>query len=481
MHLLRRLGKLSGTKSAAVRRGRRPSTQAARLLRVEALENRLLLTDFRGVAALAAQGGFAYTAVEGAAYVCGPLATFTAGDGGGVAGGAVGYQFDVVTSHDFGVTGIGGSTAPDSGVIRLTNNGSSTFFGDISEFGVAGKGPDYNVDATFSGTLAPGQTVTLVAGPESSAQGGFNGLNGIRISVVGTVTDGDRSEPINQAVFDRDIHSGTPHSNDSGVTTDAYVLEGGDPTRDGEFIYEINLAAGSFSFWETAGSNVGVVEPSVYSAAIDWGDGSTSPGTILVANGVGTVYGEHTYTGDVIDAGGGVRQRHGVATITTTISPQDATPLTAISTATIVDPDLVAGSPLTVYATARVDSGLQPVATFTDPGRVEQVSDYVATIDWGDGTSVTAGSITLSEATLIVSGAHTYAQDSSHSRHRDWPVPGDGDDAPPRHVGPDGHQFGRRIAAVAGGRGSDRASGGAYGLRGRPRRDPSPIRTGRTN
>ncbi len=53
-----------------------------------------------------------------------------------------------------------------------------------------------------------------------------------------------------------------------------------------------------------------------------------------------------------------------------------------------------------------------PVASFTDANPTAPLSDFTATIDWGDGTPMTAG--TLSQpggvgTAFIVSGSYTYA------------------------------------------------------------------------
>ena len=54
------------------------------------------------------------------------------------------------------------------------------------------------------------------------------------------------------------------------------------------------------------------------------------------------------------------------------------------------------------------------VATFTHANGVEPVSDFVATINWGDGTTST-GSITESGTTYKVKGSHTYAKNGSYT------------------------------------------------------------------
>jgi hypothetical protein len=54
------------------------------------------------------------------------------------------------------------------------------------------------------------------------------------------------------------------------------------------------------------------------------------------------------------------------------------------------------------------------VATFTHASGVEPTSAFVATINWGDG-STSVGTITLSGSTYRVTGSHTYAQSGTHT------------------------------------------------------------------
>lgn len=57
------------------------------------------------------------------------------------------------------------------------------------------------------------------------------------------------------------------------------------------------------------------------------------------------------------------------------------------------------------------------VATFTDENTVDTVNLYSATIDWGDGTSVTTGEITGSAGSFSVQGSHTYDQWGTYITH----------------------------------------------------------------
>jgi PKD repeat protein len=55
------------------------------------------------------------------------------------------------------------------------------------------------------------------------------------------------------------------------------------------------------------------------------------------------------------------------------------------------------------------------VATFTDPDTAATASEYSATIDWGDGSATTAGTIGGSAGSFSVSGTHTYTEEGSYS------------------------------------------------------------------
>jgi hypothetical protein len=53
------------------------------------------------------------------------------------------------------------------------------------------------------------------------------------------------------------------------------------------------------------------------------------------------------------------------------------------------------------------------VATFTDPITTATTSDYAASIDWGDGSPSSPGTISGSGGNFTVSGAHTYAEEET--------------------------------------------------------------------
>ena len=136
-----------------------------------------------------------------------------------------------------------------------------------------------------------------------------------------------------------------------------------------------------------------------YSGTIDWGDGTTSPATFS-GSGPVSVSGTHTYeeegtyalTVQVADDGGST------ATLTATMNTADA----ALSAGPSQARNAVEGAAF---------SG--SVATFTDADPHGTVTDYTATIDWGDGTT-SAGGISGS-GPFTVLGTHVYEEEGTYS------------------------------------------------------------------
>ena len=138
-----------------------------------------------------------------------------------------------------------------------------------------------------------------------------------------------------------------------------------------------------------------------FTVTIDWGDGTTTPGTVSGGSGSFTVTGQHTYADE------------GAFSFTVTVTETGAGGATASSsaTATVTESDALSGSPATFSATATQPfSGV--VATFTDTNTANVAGDLTATIDWGDGTT-SSGTVSGGGGTFTVSGSHTYASSGS--------------------------------------------------------------------
>jgi hypothetical protein len=133
---------------------------------------------------------------------------------------------------------------------------------------------------------------------------------------------------------------------------------------------------------------------SAFTATIDWGDGSSSPGTVVGADGSFTVQGGHAYA-----------EEGSYALRVTVTSSQGATSLDGF--VTVAENDVLAAQPPTIEATQNTSfSGV--VARFIDSDLVSPASDFSAGIDWGDGTS-SPGIVSGSNGSFTVSGTHSYA------------------------------------------------------------------------
>jgi hypothetical protein len=132
-----------------------------------------------------------------------------------------------------------------------------------------------------------------------------------------------------------------------------------------------------------------------FTATIDWGDGTTTPGVVTGSLGSFAVSGTHTYA----DEGG--------FTITVTVTDvANAQTASSSGTATVAESDVLAGTGLAISATQFVPfSGA--VANFSDSNTTNVASDFTATINWGDGNT-TAAVVSGSGGAFTVSGTHTY-------------------------------------------------------------------------
>jgi hypothetical protein len=144
-----------------------------------------------------------------------------------------------------------------------------------------------------------------------------------------------------------------------------------------------------------------------YAATIDWGDAtSATAATISQPGGPGNVFvvsGSHTYAEE--------GPFTAAATITDVDTPNNAA--TATSTATVSDAALGAGPASSVAATEGIGFA-GPVGTFTDDNG-GATADFVARIDWGDGT-MSAGAVSgPMGGRITVSGSHIYVDEGTYT------------------------------------------------------------------
>ena len=140
-----------------------------------------------------------------------------------------------------------------------------------------------------------------------------------------------------------------------------------------------------------------------FTASINWGDGATTSGTIAGSNGSFTVTGQHTYADE------------GSFPLSVTVAENAPSTVTSTATAsaTVNEADVLSGTPVVFSATAG-SSFNGAVANFTDSDTVSVAGDFVATINWGDGTT-TPGTVSGSTGAFQVAGTHTYTSAGSFS------------------------------------------------------------------
>jgi hypothetical protein len=132
-----------------------------------------------------------------------------------------------------------------------------------------------------------------------------------------------------------------------------------------------------------------------FTAQIDWGDGTTSAGTVVGSNGSFSIEGGHTYADE------------GIFTVSTSLTRiSDSTVVVSTSDVAVLEHDVLVAQGQAISGDTTLTN--VQVATFTDTDTVAVTGDFIAAIDWGDGTTST-GTITGSNGSFAVSGTHAYA------------------------------------------------------------------------
>ena len=135
---------------------------------------------------------------------------------------------------------------------------------------------------------------------------------------------------------------------------------------------------------------------SSYTAKINWGDGTTSLGTVQTTSTQGqfTVSGSHTYAEKATD------------TITISITDTDGASAQGTSTANVKDAALTGSAVNFTVQHNTPYSG--PVATFSDGNPSAPVSDFSASVNWGDGQTSTGTVSAQTGGGFQVQATHTY-------------------------------------------------------------------------
>lgn len=135
-----------------------------------------------------------------------------------------------------------------------------------------------------------------------------------------------------------------------------------------------------------------------FTATIDWGDGTTTAGTVTAGGAGGfLVSGSHQYA------------EEGTQAVKVTIHDTSSNTITSQDAVAVADAPLFANGAHFTVTPGQTQHGIV-VGSFTDAAGAEPASDFTATIDWGDGTTSTGTIVSLGGGAFNVTGDHAYSQ-----------------------------------------------------------------------
>src|SRR6185369_9688650 len=187
--------------------------------------------------------------------------------------------------------------------------------------------------------------------------------------------------------------TGTASVTATGTITEADVLSGTPRTFSAPPGVSFTTTVATFS------DTLTTAVASDFSATINWGDATTSAGTVTGGGGTFQVSGTHTYASS--------------GTFPVVVTLLDDPPGTATAAVTSTA-NVAAGLSVTAvnFTTPEHAAFNGTVANFSDSNTNLTAGSFVATINWGDGTS-SAGTVIGSAGVFSVNGQHTYADEGS--------------------------------------------------------------------
>ncbi len=236
----------------------------------------------------------------------------------------------------------------------------------------------------FVATIVWGDGVTSFGTITSDSAGGFN------VAGIHTYAE-EGTQNFTVAIINSHATGGTAANGNTATVADAALHSAGVDITATEGTALTSVVVAAFSDDDPAGTIVD------YSATIQWGDSTTSAGTIISdGNGGFLVTGTHTYLHAGDKAVSAVITDVGTATTTSGHSR------TLVNNATITP---TAGS----FTSTEGVSTNGTVATFTDPNTAASTGDFSAAILWGDGTfDVVTPTATATPGLFNVNGTHLY-------------------------------------------------------------------------
>ncbi len=293
----------------------------------------------------------------------------------------------VTTTQGLPVVGVEGAAfgAPNGGVVvKFTSNDSPQPLSNFSASIDWGDGHTTAVADIINDPTLPG--VFDVLGTNTYAE---EGTYPVTVSIHDAPPMGVASDAVAASVA---TISDAPLTA-SGIATAPILPQG-------QIVAGVPTFSGTVATFKDA-DPAGMV--SDYTATINWGDGLIANGTVSgPVAGVFYVTGSHTFT------------QPGTYPVSVLIQDMGGASATAVTGFTITG-TTPALAPITPATLTEIVSQpfTAPVGAFTDPDLLAKPGDFSATINWGDSTT-SSGTISQNAAgTFIVTGSHTYAQDTT--------------------------------------------------------------------
>jgi 6-phosphogluconolactonase (cycloisomerase 2 family) len=311
---------------------------------------------------------------------------------------SVNYATGKLTSVPGSLTAVGN----DAGDVAFSRDGSWLAATSVGEIGAGWSTLSvFSVDA--SGALVPQSGFTSLRGITGVA---FNAADGIA-AADSNPSGGVRLFDLNRSTGALTEIPGSPfsagvgtHPSDVAFSPSGAWLASANYSNDSVSVLSVSSGSAGIPVTAPEGTQKTLTvahDPCAVSgeaAAIDWGDGTAATSATFDSNGNAT--GSHTYAeeGDYVgaltfsDACGGT-----TAPFKAYVADGALTPGLAVVSG-------VAGAPVN-----------GTIAQFSDADPAGAPSDYAATIDWGDGSAHSAGSvIPAATSGFKVRGVHTYAR-----------------------------------------------------------------------
>ncbi len=274
------------------------------------------------------------------------------------------FTFTMATAGTFGISW------------NATESGTDTF-GFLNMVAVVDGGKAMQVSPLNASAATPtgSFTGTLAAGVHTIALQDWSNYSG----AMGTAT-GTFSETLNLTVTPSGTVPVTRSYGGTGTTLSS--AEGS------------ALSGTLASFTDSATTDTA----SLLSATINWGDGTSSLGTITGGNG----------TFSVVSSGHAYADEGSFVTSIVISNSADGSATTLAGGYTATEADMLTAGAAAQIAVAAGATFSGAVVNFTDSYSGATAADFTATINWGDGSS-SAGTITDVNGTLGVTGSHAYA------------------------------------------------------------------------